>query len=347
MLVGLITGREQVELFEFPEPAPSPTGVVVDIAFCGICGTDVHAYRSGDPYNPAICGHEWSGTVSAKGTLVRRLDVGDRVVVAIGAACGRCGACAAGQYRHCSKVFLSAVGQDAGAPVHGGFAPRIAVEADRVVKTHPGIDDAAAAQVEPATVALHAVRHSGMRLGDSVVIQGAGPIGLATMQWARLAGARSVIVIEPDDRRRELAVELGAHVALSPGGADENQIRDLTQGLGADVVFECVGHSDSIQHAVDRCRRGGSVSLIGLAESAATIQPATWLIKEISLTAALAYLHEEFEMAMSMIADGRFQTRPLHTSTVSLSKLSETFNDLATGVSDDIKVLVDPRVETS
>jgi (R,R)-butanediol dehydrogenase/meso-butanediol dehydrogenase/diacetyl reductase len=343
MLVGLITGRERLDLIDVPEPTPSPTGVVVDISYCGICGTDVHAYRSGDPYSPAICGHEWSGTVSAVGGEVRHLTEGDRVVVAVGAACGRCSACRAGHAAHCSHVFLSSIGQDPSAPAHGGFAARLAVGADRVVKTHPMIDDSAAAQVEPATVALHAVRHSGMRIGDTAVVQGAGPIGLATLQWVRLAGASSVLVVEPDPHRRRLAVELGAHVAVSPDEADESCVRDLTGGLGADIVFECVGHPAAIQDAVNRCRRGGSVCLIGLAESSATIQPATWLVKEISLTAALAYLHEEFDMTMSMIADGRFVTAPLHTSTVSLQALGDTFAALARGGSGDIKVLVDPR----
>jgi (R,R)-butanediol dehydrogenase/meso-butanediol dehydrogenase/diacetyl reductase len=240
-------------------------------------------------------------------------------------------------------VFLASIGRDPHAPAHGGFASRIAVGADRVVKTHRALDDVTAAQVEPATVALHAVRHSGLRLGDVAVVQGAGPIGLATVQWARISGASTVIAVEPDEHRRRIAVELGAHVALTPSEASDSGIRDLTNGLGADFVFECVGSATAIQEAVDRCRRGGSICLIGLSESPATIQPASWLIKEISLTAALAYLHEEFDMTMAMMADGRFSTAPIHTSTVSLEGLASAFADLASGSSSEIKVLVDPN----
>lgn len=343
MLVGLVTGRERVDLVEVAEPQPSEKGVVVDITYCGICGTDVHAYRSGDPYQPAICGHEWVGRISARGSGVRGLDEGDRVVVAVGAACGRCGPCRAGHHRHCQTVFMASIGRDPSAPAHGGFAPRVAVAADRVVEAHGAIDDVSAAQVEPATVALHAVRHSGIRIGDIAVVQGAGPIGLATIQWARLAGAASVIVIEPDPRRSALAREFGASRVLTPVEATESNVRDLTGGLGADIVFECVGLPGAIQDAVDRCRRGGSVCLIGLSESAATILPATWLVKEIRLTSAIAYLHEEFDMTMAMMADGRFVAGPMHTSTVSLAKLADAFSDLASGRSDQIKVLVDPR----
>lgn len=344
MLAGLVTGRERIEFVEVPDPVPPEGGIVVDISLCGICGTDVHAFRSGEPYEPAICGHEWVGTVSALGRGVRRLAEGDRVVVAVGAACGRCNACRGGYYRHCSAVLMASIGRDASAPVHGGFASRIAVGADRVVPAHPDLDEPTAAQVEPATVALHAVRHCGSRIGDTAVVQGAGPIGLATLQWARIAGAARVIVIEPDLRRRELAVELGASRALVPGAEADAEIRELTHGLGADIVFECVGSPDSIQEAVDRCRRGGSVCLIGLADSPATVVPSSWLVKEINLTAALAYLHEEFDMAMAMMSDGRFRAAPMHTSTVPLAELGSAFADLASGDSSQIKVLVDPRV---
>ena len=202
MHAALITGEHTVDFVEFPDPAPAPAGVVVDVAYCGICGTDIHAYQSGRPYNPAICGHEWSGTVSAVGADVRSLTEGDRVVVAVAPACGQCTACRRGQADRCQVTFMSALGRDPMAPPHGGFAPRIAVAAERVVKTDPGLTDEEAAQVEPATVAFHAVRTSNLRLGDIAVIQGAGPIGLGTLQWVRAAGAGRVIVVEPSDERR-------------------------------------------------------------------------------------------------------------------------------------------------
>ncbi len=217
MHAALITGENRVELVEFPMPTPAPAGVVVDIAFCGICGTDIHAYQSGRPYNPAICGHEWAGTVSAIGAEVTSVSEGDRVVVAVAPSCGQCTACRRGQADRCQVSFLSVLGRDPLAPPHGGFAPQIAVAAARVVKTDPGLTDEQAAQVEPTTVAFHAVRTSNLRLGDVAVIQGAGPIGLGTMQWVRAAGAGRVIVIEPSPERRELALSLGAHHAVCPG----------------------------------------------------------------------------------------------------------------------------------
>lgn len=343
MHAALITGQRKVELLEFPEPVAQPRGVVVDIAYCGICGTDVHAFQSGQPYHPAICGHEWCGTVSSAGSEVRHLSEGDRVVIAVLPACGKCAACRAGHAGKCMSTFLSAIGRDPLAPPHGGFAPRISVDANRVVKTHSGLSDEQAAQVEPSTVAFHAVRGSALRLGDVAVVQGAGPIGLGTLQWVRAAGAGVVVAIEPHAERRELARSLGAHHVVEPGLAAEELIKQLTNGLGADIVYECVGRPAAVQGAVDLARRGGAMCLIGLAETDASISPATWLIKEISVTAALAYTHEEFDMVMGMIGDGRFVCEPMHTNTVGLSDLGAALDELASGQTEQVKVLVDPR----
>lgn len=343
MIAALITGAGQLELHEFPEPVPAPRGVVVDIARCGICGTDVHAYQSGKPYNPAICGHEWSGTISAAGAEVQGLGEGDRVVVAVAPACGRCVACRAGQADRCAESFMSALGRDRQAPPHGGFAARLAVAASRVVRTDAAIDDVDAAQVEPMTVAFHAVRHSRLRLGDVAVVQGAGPIGLGTLQWVRAAGAGRVIVVEPNPQRQALARQLGAHDVVAPGDAAKQVIDEHTHGLGADIVYECVGRPFAIQGAVDLARRGGAMCLIGLADENASINPSTWLIKEIAVTSALAYQHEEFEMVMGMMADGRVDVKPLHSGTVGLDALDAALADLASGTSQHTKILVDPR----
>ena len=120
-------------------------------------------------------------------------------------------------------------------------------------------------------------------------------------------------------------------------------IKELTHGLGADIVYECVGRPFAVQSAVDMARRGGSMCLIGLAEGEAPINPGAWLIKEIAVTSALAYFHEEFEMAMGMIADGRISVKPLHTSTTNLAGFEAALADLASGTSDQTKVLVNPN----
>jgi (R,R)-butanediol dehydrogenase/meso-butanediol dehydrogenase/diacetyl reductase len=343
MHAAVITGKERVELLEFPRPEPRPDGAVVDIELCGICGTDVHAFQSGEPYTPAICGHEWTGTVSAVGAEVRRLQEGDRVVVGVPPACGRCDACRAGHAGYCTAVLLTSIGRGPGAPPHGGFAPQIATTATRLIPVGPTLTSVQAAQVEPATVAFHAVRHTQPHLGDVVVVQGAGPIGLVTLQVALAGGAGSVVVVEPNAARRELALALGATYATHPDDA-ATLVAELSHGLGADVVYECVGRTDTVQQAVGRARRGGRMCLIGLANEHAPIDPTVWLLKEIQVSAALAYTHDDFDRTMGMIADGRIVLDPIHTSTVGLTAVGAVIADLASGTSTQTKVLVDPRL---
>ncbi len=342
MHAALITGKQSVELREFPDPTPALSGVVVDVALCGICGTDIHAWQSGDPYPAAVCGHEWMGVVSAAGADVRSVAEGDRVVVAVPPACGVCTACTAGHATMCTTTLAHATGRHPTAPAHGGFAPSIAVDQKRVLAVAGDLSDVQAAQVEPATVALHAVRRSSLRLGDVAVIQGAGPIGLLTLQIANNGGAGQVIVVEPHSERREMARVLGANVAVHPDDARQ-VIADATNGLGADIVYECAGLAATVQSAVDLARRGGTMCLIGLASGLATIDPRIWLGKEISVQSALAYTHEEFAMAMAMMADGRLRVEEMHSATVRLEGLSDALAGLSDGTHGWLKVLVDPR----
>ena len=327
-----------------PAPEPSRGKAVVEISHCGICGTDVHAYQSGQPYNPAICGHEWAGTVSAVGTGVGNVKAGDRVAIGVATACGQCPTCARGDAHHCEVVFAGAVGLGPMAAPHGGFARAIAFEARRLHAVPSSLSDVEAAILEPVAVAVHSVRRTELRLGDAVAVIGAGPIGLLVMQAARAAGAGHVFLIEPAGARRELGGQLGADTLIDPNAQDAAAIVRETLGQeGVDVVFECAGVPATIQQSVDLARRGGVASLVGVASQHAEIDAAGWLLKEIRLSASLAYLHEEFEIAKALVADGRIRCTPLHTGTVGLHELDAAFAQLASQPSE-VKILVDPRI---
>jgi (R,R)-butanediol dehydrogenase / meso-butanediol dehydrogenase / diacetyl reductase len=339
MLAGLVTAQRTFELIDMPEPEAVASTAVVQVSKCGICGTDLHGFLGATPYNPAICGHEWVGTVSAVGAGVSNVSEGDRVVLASPPSCGRCSECLAGRPAYCPVAFLGMVGRDPLAPKHGGFAKAIAVDAARLVKVHAPISDDQAAVVEPAVVALHAVGRMLPHDGETVVVQGCGPIGLLTLQCAIARGASHVVAIEPAANRRELALELGAAEAIHPSEAMDRFGRQ-----GADLVYECAGVPATIQQAVDIARRGGRVDLVGLASGAATISPHTWLIKEITVTAAIAHLHHEVAEVIDLIADGLVRTEPLHDRTVSLTELPAVIEELADDPSSAIKVLVDPTL---
>ena len=344
MQVGLVTGERKIELVDMPDPTPEANKAVVDISFCGICGTDLHAYLSGRPYNPAICGHEWVGNVSGIGAGVSNVREGDRVAIGMATACGRCPPCTQGDAAHCEVSFMGAIGVGPMAAPHGGFAPAIGFAADRLYQVPAALSDAQAGLLEPATVAVHALRRTPVRLGDAVAVIGGGPIGLLVLQAARISGAGTVILLEPEDTRRELGVTLGADLAIDPTQDDAATAIEHHLGrAGADVVFECAGIAPTIQQAVDLARRGGVVSLVGVPTGAATIDAAGWLVKEIQLVSSIAYLHEDFEITKHLVADGRIQTAPLHTSTVGLGDMEAAFNRLAEHPSE-VKILVDPRL---
>jgi len=331
---GLVTGLRRFELVDVPEPEPGPGRALVDVTLCGICGTDVHGYLSSDPYNPAICGHEWTGVVRAVGPGVTHLDEGDRVVAAVAPACGSCPACLAGQSAWCQTALLTAIGRDVHAPPHGGFAPHISLGASRLVRVHDLLSDVQAAMVEPATVAFHAARRTPPTLASRVVVQGCGPIGLLVLQCAKAAGAGQVVAVEPHEHRRRLALALGADEAVEPGVPIDEPV---------DLVFECAGVPATVQRAVDLVRRGGTVNLVGLASGSASISPGAWLLKEVTVVASLAYRHEEFALTMGLVADGRLRLDPLHDQTVGLEDAAGAFARLADDPSSAVKVLVDPR----
>lgn len=337
MKAALITGFRTMEFVEFPEPTADPGKAVVAVDSCGICGTDIHGFLSHDPYNPAICGHEFSGTVSAVGASVTNVKEGDRVVCGVSTACGRCAECVAGRTNFCTYAFLNALGRDPLAPPHGAFAPAISVDARRLIRTNAALTTDQASIVEPATVAYHAVMRTLPRPGETVIVQGCGPIGLLTLQVAKASGAGRVIAVEPNSLRRATALSVGADEALSP-----EEARERFGPNGADLVFECAGVPPTIQVAVDLVRRGGRVNLVGLASGNATISPHTWLVKEVTFVASLAYNHHDFIETMDLMADGKLNVDPLHDKTVGLSELPETIARLADDPSSAVKVLVDP-----
>ena len=355
MRAALVTGRRSIEHREFPEPQPSPGRAVVQIGYCGICGTDLEPWLSGEPYNPAICGHEWMGEVSAVPADVKHVREGDRVGIGIAGACGRCDACRAGHSAYCEPAFAGLVGMGPLAAPHGGFAPAIAIDAGRIYRVQDGVSDEAAAMLEPATVALHAIRRAQLPVGAGCVVLGAGPIGLLTLQCALAAGAGAVLVIEPHPARRRKALELGACAALDPsspaseaspgeasGEALAEGVRAVFGAVGPDVVFDCAGLPSTIQQSADLVRRGGVVSLVGLSAHPAQIQPGAWLAREVTMVASLAYLPEEFEVTMGLVQDGRLRCEPLLTSRAPLDGIQDAFERLHSSP-EEIKILVRPR----
>lgn len=329
--------REGVDQTSEPEPGR----VLVDITYTGICGTDIHGYTDGHMLPPAVFGHEWTGTVSAVGEGVDGLQPGQRVVGGVGPACGTCRQCVAGHTRHCHTAFAEANGVDADAPDHGAFAGRVHVSARRAIPVLDGISEVEAALVEPAAVTFHAVRSVAMEFGSLVVVQGAGPIGLLTAQHARNAGAGSIVVSEPSSARRDLASRLGFTHVVAPDQL-QDALDEASNGLGADVAFECAGAAALLQPSAELVRRGGILALLGFPLTESTVSYADWQTRELTVIGSLAYNHEDFGGAMRAIAQRRLDVTALHTGTVGLSQLGDILEELDSGESRHTKVLVQP-----
>ena len=326
---------------EIAEPASGQ--VVVKIRYCGVCGTDVHGFAAPEMLPPAVFGHEWTGTVSAIGPEVGSVRVGQRVTVAVGPPCGRCAMCRAGYAEHCDTAFAEANGVTPDAPPHGGFATHLAVSDRRVVPVLDDLSDEQAALIEPTTVTFHAVKRTAFRLGSTVVVQGAGPIGLLIAQHARAAGAGRTIVSEPVEARRDAARAVGFAEVFEPGDRFTEAIREATDGLGADVVFECTGVAALLQPSAALVRRGGTLSLLGYPITDSSVSYGDWQSRELRVVGSLAYNHEDFLGAMRAVASGAVDVAPLITGTVGLGGLADVLADLGSGKTNHAKVLVDPE----
>ncbi len=340
MRAGLVTGKGKFELVEREDPTPGADEVVVAIQRCGICGSDVHAYVEGWKYAPGVCAHEWVGLVAAAGRNVANVQEGDRVTGAIAPGCGRCRECRNDISQYCRTAWSDYGGPTA--PTSGGFAPFMGLKAERVIAIPHGIDTDDAALIEPASVAFHAVRRSCLKVGDIVCVVGCGPIGLLTAQVAKAAGAGLVIAVEPDEARRALALQTGSDLAVAPGDEFESILHEVTDGLRADVAFDCAGIPQTLQQSVDMVRRGGSVCLVGVTGQEATISPIRWISKEVTLNTSIVFTLEEMKATAQMIDDGRLSVAPLRNGVISLDSLGETIDDLAERRLDAVKILVDP-----
>ena len=346
MRAGIVTGKGQFELIEMGDPVPGDGQVVVAIQRCGICGSDIHAYHEGWAYAPGICGHEWTGTIidvspGLAGTeLADQLTTGTRVVGGQAPGCGTCRECRASLPAFCRNAASEYSGRNA--PSSGGFAPYLTLSANRLVPVPDSVSDDDAALIEPASVAMHAVRRSRLTVGDVACVVGCGPIGLMLIQCARLGGATSIIAIEPDAGRRELALALGADIAVAPGPEVRQAVNDCTAGLRADIAFDCAGIPQTLQQSVDMVRAGGSVCMVGVSGGAATINPMRWMMKEVSVDTSILFNLDEMATTAQLIADKRISTKGMVAGTVTLDELPDTIDDLANRRRDAVKLLVDP-----
>jgi len=352
MKAALFYGGKDIRVGEMETPVPGPDEVLVKVLSAGVCGSDLHPYRkpvTEVPANakPRLSGHELAGEIAALGPGVEGLRVGQRVGVEprhlVG--CGTCRWCRRGAYQLCADL-----GMLNGKRVHStGFAQYSLESADKIFQLPDTMPIEHAAILDVYAVAVHALQRVPVQATHSVAVIGAGPIGLAIAQVAMAAGARQVIVLDAADPPLELATRLGCHGAVNVTQVDAPaSIRDLTSGVGADVVFEAVGgNAPTLQLAAQIVAPAGTIGTVGMFQAPQSLDIWTCMRKEATLRWIWSYgLWDgvpEFQITLDMMVEGRLEVAPLITHTFTLDRIADAFaaaDDKAS--SGAVKVLVKP-----
>lgn len=302
-----------------PDPTPGEGGVVIKVARCGICSSDLHMTEGhGITAAPnSVLGHEISGEIVAIGADVSNIKRGDRVTALPLSGCGQCDFCLAGQARWCEQFIWRA----------GGYAEYVLAAAHSCRKLPAALSMADGALVEPLAVALNAVKRANLQPGARVVIVGAGPIGLATAYWAKQFGASGIAVSAASHRRAALAEQMGA---TSFFVNDENAAQTAAQQLGGlpDVVFECVGMPGMIDRSIDLVKTQGTIVVAGFCMGADTFYPAKAMSRHLTMQFAMLYSTADFQQSVDSLDAGRVEPRAMITDTVSLEQFPQAFEAL-------------------
>ncbi|AKL94002.1 (R,R)-butanediol dehydrogenase BdhA [Clostridium aceticum] len=343
-------GKKDVRIMEVPEPpAPGKGKVKIKVQWCGICGSDLHEYLAGpifiptEPHPltgdtaPIILGHEFSGEIVEIGPGVEGFKVGDRVAPDACQVCHICNPCKIGKYNVCEKLAFT------GLMTNGAFAEYVVVPDYTLYKIPDNMTYETAALLEPISVGIHAVRQAPILQGENVVIFGAGAIGLATLQAVRAAGASKIYVVEVAKARKAYAKQMGATEVLDPNEVDiRKKIKEVTKGVGTDVVFECIGSEKVTPLAVEVARTGGKIVVVGVYEKETSLNFNSIVFKDKHIIGSLAYAGD-FEIAIDLMNDGRIQADPLITGKIKIDDLVEKgFNELVHRKEENIKILVTP-----
>jgi threonine dehydrogenase-like Zn-dependent dehydrogenase len=332
MKAAVFAGPERFDVTNIPDPVCGPRDVIVQVALCGICGSDLHSYVEGAFVETGqVMGHEFSGTVADAGAEVSGVWVGDRVTAVPILGCGRCPRCLDGSAHLCEKGLTQSIAY--GLP--GAFAEYVrvpdAIAGGNVHRIPESVGDAAAAMVEPLSVALHAVRSARVGPADVVVVLGLGSIGLNIVQLARALSARRIIGVDVSPARLELATQVGAdNVIDARAGGALQAVVELTgpgaygAGARADVVFEASGVPALLADAISMTRAGGRTRIAALYAEAAQIDASQVVQKELDISGTFAY-RGEFPQVLSLLESGRVQADVLVTGTFPLSGINDAF----------------------
>ena len=328
---------------DVPKPPAGPSDVLIKVSAAGICGSDLEMARGNRPsvVPPRIPGHEVSGQVVEIGEETARFKIGDRVVVEPILSCGACRNCMAGRYNICKDLRFVGVNAD------GAFAEFLAMPESRVHMIPDRFSFEEAAVLEPTAVGVHIVKRAGISPADTVVILGAGPIGLQIAQVAKSTGAGHIIMTDVLDHRLDLAKRLAADFTINPTREDPlEHVNQITDGEGADVVIEAVGKSETILQTMDLVRVGGRILVGGLSvERFVTEPPTFWmrqLLKEVTVESSRSYGAGDWIAAIALASRGNINCEALVTHRFPLDDALRAYEIADKKLENSMKVLFTP-----
>lgn len=319
-----------LEITEVATPEPGRGQVLVRVAGCGLCHTDLHYMDHGVKtfkQPPLILGHEAAGTIAALGPGVESRAAGDRVLIPAVLSCGRCAYCRAGRENLCECLVML------GNNVDGAYAEYVVVPAAETVSVPDALPlEQACVIADAVSTPYHAVKHRGrVGAGDWVAVLGCGGVGLNVVQCATVMGGR-VIAIDVNEQRLETARSLGAELTLNPKGHDrlDKTVRGLTGG-GVHVAFEAIGSSETIRAAFGLLRRGGRLCVIGYSPEEVALSAAKIMYYELEVVGSLGCGGGEYPEILRLVEAGRIRLDPIVSGTVPLEDINDAFDRLRAG----------------
>jgi len=339
----VLTDYLHLQLQQVPTPAPGPGEVLVRVAACGICGSDVHGFdgSSGRRIPPIVMGHEGAGSVAAVGAGVTDWHVGDRVTFDSTIYCGQCEYCRSRQVNLCNAREV--IGVSCGDyRRNGAFAEYVSVPARVLYRLPPELPFTEAAMIEAVSVALHAVAVSGFSAGQTAVVIGAGMIGTLIVQALRVAGASHILAADLDPTRLAEATRSGAHTTINPKEGRDTVAQLLSRfPSGVEHAFEAVGATATVEQAIAAVRKGGTVTLVGNIAPRVEIPLQSVVSRQIRLQGSAAS-SGEYPRAIELLASKQIDVRPLISAVEPLSNGAEAFRRLHSGEPNLIKIVLTP-----
>ncbi len=334
-----IKGVKDFEVKEIKEPTKEVGKSLIHVTKSGICGSDIHYWDIGQPEG-LVMGHEFCGIVEDNGGS-EDFKVGDRVTALPISPCGKCEACEMGNVQYCKETWSQAVGLSLENP--GGLTSKISVRNDMIIKVPDNVSDTEAAMVEPAAVGLHAIHLADIKVGEKVLIIGGGIIGLVSAMFAKKEGASYVALTETNPMRGKKAVDLD--VVDEWFLADEECVATLRTKLpeGFDTVIECCGNGAAVTTAMQACKQGGKIVLVGVSLGPITIPTVISVMAEQTILGAIAYTKDEFRTCLELLENKQIDLMKFVSKEIGLDEVQDAYLDLTSGKTESIKVIVDPN----